>query len=510
MPSDHAPRARKSHLLPTAGRYCAALGLVAAGALAAMAPEPDLGRGSAAMLLLFCVLVSATTTGLGPALAAAVLAALSYNLFFLEPQYTLVIAAPTDVITFLMFFAVAIATGWLAGRSRDAARRLAASAGATARLLEASRALAQASTPDDAARALAHHAAATGGRTVVLLEGHDGLRLAGGPSELTVLDSGSLQAATRAWKDPVGAAQVDQAGAWTFRVLNGLQGRVGVIGSSNLAQPDNQDDSDLMSALMEQSGVVIERAQLAATAGEARALKAADSLRTALLNAVSHDFRTPLASILGASTTLSDYGQALGAPVRRDLLRSIQQDAQQLNRHIGALLDMARLEGGALHPKQEWTDVREIIGSATRRLRAELAGHRIERDFAVDLSLIKADPTLLEQSILNVLQNAATYSPPGGTLRIGTYEDHRHVVISIDDEGPGIPQADQSRVFDRFLRLAAQGSHSSGLGLGLSIARGFVEAMGGRIAVASPLTSDGGTRFAISLPKIAETPRGLL
>jgi two-component system sensor histidine kinase KdpD len=484
--------------------------LVAAGALAAMAPEPDLGRGSAAMLLLFCVLVGAMTSGIGPALAAAVLAALSYNLFFLEPQYTLAIAAPADVMTFAMFFAVAIATGWLAGRSRDTARQLAASAGATARLLEASRALAQASTPDEAARALAHHAAATGGRAVVLFEGHNGLRLAGGPPALTALDPGSLEAATRAWKNLAGTAQIDRAGAWTFHVLKGLQGRVGVIGLSNPAQTDSRDDRDLMAALMEQSGVVIERAQLAAAAGEARALKDADKLRTALLNAVSHDFRTPLASILGASTTLSDYGQALGAPVRRDLLRSIQQDAQQLNRHIGALLDMGRLEGGALHPKQEWTDVREIIGSATRRLRSELAGHRIERDFAVDLSLVKADPTLLEQSILNVLQNAATYAPPGSTIRIGAHEDHRHVVISIDDEGPGIPEADQGRVFDRFHRLAATGASSSGLGLGLSITRGFVEAMGGRIAVASPLRTAGGARFAISLRKVAETPRGLL
>lgn len=509
IPTSHVARPGRTPLTQTTWRYVGGLGLVVAGAAAALAAGPELAGANLAMVFLLCVLVSAVTFGLGPALASALLAALTYNFFFLEPHYTFRITHPADLVTFLVFFAVALATGWLAGRARDNARRVAGHANATALLLEASRALARTSAPDEAAQVLADQiAAATGGRAIVLLNGDDGLRLAGAPPGLSALDAASLEAAHRAWADTGTAEVADPARAWSFAPLDGVQARVGVVGLRTTAPGDGSDRPDLIGALLEQGGVVIERALLAAAASENAALRRADQLRTGLLTAISHDFRTPLAAILGSATTLSDYGDDLKPGVRRDLLQSIQQDAQQLNKHIGALLDMSQLEGGALRPKQDWTEVREIIGSALRRLRSRLAGHRIARDFASSLSLIKADPTLLEQALLNILDNAATWAPQGSAIRIAAHEDARNVLVSIEDEGPGIPPDQLHAVFDRFHRLSPAGS--GGLGLGLSITRGFIEAMGGRVAAVSPLTAAGGTRFVISLPKVVETPRGLL
>ncbi len=296
-----------------------------------------------------------------------------------------------------------------------------------------------------------------------------------------------------------------ESAEWTFSALQGVSGPVGVVG---LRAGRPATEPDLAPALIEQGGVVVERAALASAAGENEVLRQADQLRAGVLNSISHDFRTPLASILGSATTLYEYEQQLTPAVRRDLMRSIQEDAERLNAHVGALLDMGRLEGGALKPREEWVDVRELIGSAIRRLAARLGDHKIERDFADRLSLVKADPTLVEQAILNLLDNAAVHTPAGGTLRIAAHEDGRWVMVSVDDEGPGVPADQQAAIFDKFRR--GPSDRTGGLGLGLSITKGFVEAMGGRVALVSPLGPSGGSRFMISLGKVAETPRGLL
>lgn len=486
-------------------RYAAATALVLLAIAAAHLADQSLTGANLAMVFLLSVLLAAAGAGLGPALVAALLAALSYNFFFLEPLHTFRIGRTGDVLTFLVFFAVALATGWLGGRARDNARRSADQAAATATLLEASRALARAASADEAAQALADHlASATGGPAVVLLPGEGGLRLAGAPQGLTTLAPESLAAAQAVW-GRTSPGQVQSPPEWTFIPLRGVAGPVGVVG---LRAGRPAADPDLAPALIEQGGVVIERAALAAAAGENEVLRQADQLRAGLLNSISHDFRTPLASILGSATTLAEYEQQLTPAVRRDLLRSIQEDAERLNEHVGALLDMGRLEGGALKPREEWVDVRELIGSAIRRLAVRLGDHRVERDFADRLSMVRADPTLVEQAILNLLDNAAVHTPPGGTLRIAAHEDARSVMVSVDDEGPGVPLDQQAAIFDKFRR--GPSDRTGGLGLGLSITKGFIEAMGGRVALVSPLGPDGGSRFMISLNKVAETPRGLL
>jgi two-component system sensor histidine kinase KdpD len=171
---------------------------------------------------------------------------------------------------------------------------------------------------------------------------------------------------------------------------------------------------------------------------------------------------------------------------------------------------MSRLEAGALRPRLDWTNVRQVVESALARLGDRVGSRRIVRDFAPDLSRVKLDATLLEQALLNVLENALAYAPDGSRLEIAAYEDLDSVLIAIEDEGPGIQRDQIERVFDKFLRLVGPTDRSKGLGLGLSIARGFIEAMGGRIAATSPVADGRGTRFLISLPKSVATPKDLL
>jgi len=201
--------------------------------------------------------------------------------------------------------------------------------------------------------------------------------------------------------------------------------------------------------------------------------------------------------------------------VRADLLISIREEAERLNRYVGDLLDMTRLEGGALKTRTEWTDVRDVLAAAIKRVDRRLGARTLARDFPPELTSIQLDPGLLEQAIVNILENAVAYSPDGSAVEVAAYEDRSNVVIAIEDEGPGIPKADIERIFEKFRRLEepsdrGRGDPSKGAGLGLSIAKGFIEAMNGRIAAASPIHGDRGTRILISLPKATATHHLLL
>jgi two-component system sensor histidine kinase KdpD len=283
-----------------------------------------------------------------------------------------------------------------------------------------------------------------------------------------------------------------------------VRGRAGVAGVEVDARV-GMDEERLLGALLDQGAVALERAELAAATVENEALRRSDKLRAALLNSISHDLRTPLSTVMGSATTLIDYDATLKPEVRADLLISIREEAERLNRYVGDLLDMTRLEGGALKTRAEWTDVRDVLAGAIKRVERRLGARPLTRDFPPELSAVQLDPGLLEQAIVNILENAIAYSPDGLPIEVAVYEDRANVVISIEDEGPGIPKADIERIFEKFRRLEEPSDRNrgdrKGAGLGLSIARGFIEAMGGRIAAASPIHGGRGTRMLISLRK---------
>ena len=256
--------------------------------------------------------------------------------------------------------------------------------------------------------------------------------------------------------------------------------------------------------------MALERAEFAAQAADAEALRRTDRLRGALLNSVSHDLRTPLSTVLGSVTTLLDYGKSLKPNVQRDLLQSIREEAERLNRYVGDLLDMTRLEGGALVTRREWVDIRDVLRAAVERVQRRLDKRSVARDFPDQLSMVKADASLLEQALVNILENAIAYSPDGSAIEVAAYEDRGNVVISIEDEGRGIPTEELERVFEKFRRMEEATDRGKGAGLGLAISKGFVEAMGGRIAAASPIHDGRGTRILISLPKEHVMPGHML
>ena len=493
--------------------YAVGAGFVVVATIIAFLLDRTFARADVGMVFLCSVLAAGVLYGLRTAMAAATVAFLVYNFFFLEPRYSFQIGSPTDVLTLFVFWAAALATGGLAGRLRDQQKATSRRAAAVTALLAASRRLSATAKQQDTAQALADQlAAASGGKALVLLPAEGGIAPAAGAPAMEELGPADLAAARWAWDKGesagAGTGTLPNA-AWTFRPLQGLKARAGVAATEATADA-GPDDERFILALLDQGAVALERAELAAEAADAEALRRSDRLRTALLNSISHDLRTPLSTVLGSTTTLIDYGDGLKPEVRRDLLDSIREEAERLNRYVGDLLDMTRIEGGALAPRRDFTDVRDVLTAALDRVSRRLGDRKAVRDFPGRLTLVKVDPGLLEQAFVNILENAIAYSPDGALIEIAAYEDLRNVVVSIEDEGRGIPTAELEHVFEKFRRMGQPSDRGKGAGLGLAISKGFVDAMGGRIAAASPIHDGKGTRILISLPKETPTPAGML
>ncbi len=504
---------------PSAWRgYAIGAGFIGLATLLAVGLDQSFERVDLGVIYLAAVVAAGALYGLRPALTAATAAFLVYNLLFLQPRYSFAIGAPTDVLTLVVFWGVALLTGVLAGRVREQAGRTQRRAAAVSALLGASEALAGADDRSATATVLAEQAAeAASARAVVLLPRDEELMLAAGAPDRPELGAAAMAAARWAWEHGeaagFGTGTLPEA-PWTFRPLQGVRGRVGVAGIEADALAPGSDEERLTLALLDQGAVAIERADLAGQAVEAETLRRADRFRAVLMNSVSHDLRTPLATVLGSATTLIDYGEGLSPPVRADLLLSIREEAERLNRYVGDLLDMTRLEGGAMQVRAEWIDVRDVLNAAVDRVSRRLGARTVTRDFPGELSSVKADDGLLEQALVNILENAIAYSPDGSVIELAAYEDRGSVVISIEDEGRGIPTADLERIFDKFQRAEEPTDRAKSVGLGLAIAKGFVEAMQGRIAAASPIRDTvgerPGTRILIRLPKAIVTHRELL
>ena len=273
---------------------------------------------------------------------------------------------------------------------------------------------------------------------------------------------------------------------------------LGVVGLQ-FVDPRRGADSEvrrLLKAVEDQVAVAVERTRLAADLQNLRVEAEGEKLRTALLNSLSHDLRTPLVSVIGAFSGLSDE---LSPADRAALIEAGLDEARRLDRYVQNLLNMTRLEYGALRPKRSVVDVRELIGTARADLKRPLQGHLIVIDIPADCSQIDVDPVLIGQALSNVLENAAKYAPAGSTIRIAARSNHAMVTLSVNDQGPGIPAAERSKVFDMFYRVDEGDRRPTGTGLGLAIVRGFVQAHGGRVrALAGP---DGhGTTIELDLP----------
>jgi two-component system sensor histidine kinase KdpD len=480
--------------------------LYVAGALAiAWGLYPWLGVESADLVFLTAIVGIAVRYGLAPSLVAGVVGSMCYNFFFLPPLFTLAITDGTNASAFISFVIVAIIVSNVAGLARSQAVIAASRAATTEALYAFSRKLSGAVSLDDVLWATAYQIASMLKVRVVLLlpEGGALAVRAGYPPEDT-LDASDLAAATWAWKNDhtAGRGADTLTGAQRlFLPMRTGRGAVGVVGIDNdkpgpLLTPDQRR---LFDALIDQAALAIERVHLVEDVDRAARAMEADRLRSALLTSISHDLKTPLAAVLGSAGALRDLSSNLDDAQKADLLTTIIEEAERLNRFIANLLDMTKLESGAIMPNASLHDLSEIVGSTLRRAARILARHEVSVDLARDLPMIRVDPPLFEQVLFNLLDNAAKYAPEGSVITIRSLLDGDSVRLEVLDEGEGIPPSDLELIFDKFYRAQKGDRVRAGTGLGLAISRGFIEAMDGTIVAAN--RGDGkGAVFTIRIP----------
>ena len=490
--------------------YLMALLIFAVGLGVAALIKPHFGIENVDLVFLTAVVVVAVRYGLWPSLLTSLIASLAYNFFFLPPIYTFTITDPTNVIAFFFFMLIAILVSNVAGRVRAQADTAIVRIRTTEQLYAFSRKLAGTATLDDVLWATAYQTALMLKVHVVLLLPDDGLLAVktGYPPE-DELDKADLAAANWAWSNdrPAGRGSDTLPGAKRlFLPMRTGRGLIGVIGidddrSGPLLTPDQRR---LLDALVDQGALAIERVLLVEDMDRVKRTVESERLRSALLTSISHDLKTPLASVLGSASTMRDLGSSLSDAEKRDLLATVIDESERLNRFIANLLDMTKLESGAVVPNAALHDVGEIVGSALRRAGKILARHKVSLQLDADLPMLKLDAVLFEQVIFNLLDNAAKYSPPDTTIAIRSFRDREAVSLQVADEGDGIPPDELESVFDKFYR-AQKGDHvRPGTGLGLAISRGFIEAMAGRITAANRADRSGAV-ITIRLPIPAET-----
>ncbi len=497
--------ARAPYPPPRAFLGAALFSAVALGA--ALLLRQTMAVSNVALVLLVGVLASAVAFGLWPSLAACLALALAYNFLFLPPLYTFTIADPENVVTLLVFLLVAVIASNLTARVRTQAIVARDRAATTEDLYLFARKLAGVVSLDDLLWATAYQVAHMLKVHVVLLLPR-GERLevrAGYPPEDT-LDEADLAAARWAWEQGSAAGR----GADTLpgarrlflpmRTGRGIVAIIGLDGAHDgpLLTPDRRR---LLDSLTDQAALAIERLHLAGEMDKARVVAEAEKLRTALFTSISHDLRTPLASILGSATSLRQYRDQIPVADQDALLATIQDEAERLNHFIANLLDMTRLESGALAPRLETVDIADVTGSVLRRTARLLAGHRITLALDDDLPPARLDPVLFEQVLFNLLDNAGKYTPQGSEITVRGRRDGNRLRLSVEDEGEGLPEEDREKVFDKFYRVTAADRKRAGTGLGLSIARGFMEAMGGTLTAANQ--AKGGAVFTLTIPAAA-------
>lgn len=477
----------------------ATAGIAAATAIAA-AVERMFSVSDLSFIFLTAVLVIASRFGVWPALYAGVLSFISVIYFFASPYYVLSAMHEQDVTTLGLFLVVATLTGNLAGRLRRHLDSIRVGAHTMANLYELSRKIAAAGSLDDVLQAANQHvASALECQSVILLMRNGALEVVAEHPPESRLGPADRAAAERSLRqnDITESAAGGAEAIWQFRALPTQGGAVAVLGVRLRDQaPLGPERRRLLDAMTNQVAVAIERTLLMMDIEDVRLLNETERLRAALLSSVSHDLKTPLVSIIGATTALSDDELELSEPARKTLVQAVLDDATRLYRFVQNLLDMTRISYGALTINRRWCELGEIVGGALKEAGKTLARHRIRVDLPTDLPEVLVDPVLMEHVVVNLLDNAAKYAPAGTVIGIAAGVEGRDVRLDVTDEGPGIPESEREAVFDQFYRIRVEDRQVAGTGLGLSICRGLVEAHGGKVAI-----SDGpnGTGACVSV-----------
>jgi two-component system, OmpR family, sensor histidine kinase KdpD len=482
-----------------------AVAAVVAAVGAGLVLWPWIGVENISLIFLTAIVAVAARFGLWPSLLASLLSSLCYNYFFTAPYYTLAIDEPANVIAVVVFTIVAIIVSNVAARARVQAIAATERARTTELLYAFSRKLAGTGTLDDVLWATAHQTALMlNVRVVILLPESGAITVKAGYPPEDSLDEADLAAAQWSWQHDAEAGHgsgVRADAKRLFRPMRTGRGVIGVLGvdSDRADLLQSAAERRLLEALVDQSALAIERVHLVEHMERVRRTFETERLRSALLTSISHDLKTPLAAVLGAAGTLRDLASKLNQEQKGELLATIIDESERLNRFIANLLDMTRLESGAITPNTGRHDLHEIVGSVLRRAGKILLPYRIDLDLAGDLPMLELDPVLFEQVLFNLLENASKYSPSGTAITIRSRRGTDVISLEVMDEGEGIPTSELGRIFEKFYR-ARKGDHvRAGTGLGLPISRGFVEAMRGTISAANRDDRSGAV-FTICLP----------
>ncbi|MDB4938511.1 MAG: Osmosensitive channel histidine kinase KdpD [Labilithrix sp.] len=455
-----------------------------------------------AMLMLLGVVVVAMRFGHGPSLLAAILSVLALDFFFVRPYFTFAVADLHHMATFAVMFAVAAIISHLTKRIRDQADSARDRERRTASLYAMTREVGLARSRDALLDAAARHLREVfAARVAVLLPGNDGaLELALADPDTFAPGDKDLGVAEWVWTNQrragAGTDTLPSARALVVPLL-GSRGRVGVLAlfPTQHARLDDPEERQLLETFAGVAGSALERTELANEARRAHLRAETEQLRNALLSSVSHDLRTPLGVVTGATSALLDDDAPTDEPTRRELLQTAHEEALRLSRVVSNLLDMTRLEAGALKVQKRPESIEELVGSALGRTSDRLRGRDVSARIPQEL-LAGCDSALVEQVLINLLENATKYSPAGTPIELAAREQGGMVEIDVSDRGPGIPEAEAVRVFEKFYRLHEH--EGGGVGLGLTICKGIVEAHGGTIRVLS--RAGGGATFRFTLP----------
>lgn len=477
--------ARRVHVLAVATFLCAA----AAAAAAEFAGRPR----TAAIVFLFGVTMVGALEGVRGGLLAALVAGLIFNFFLSDPFLSFGAPSADEYVPLIAFSASAVASGFLVGRLKDRAMAAELAGRRLRSLLDVSQTLQAAVGVADIPEAATFFAATDAGDR---------------PAELYVLSGGDLRPAQQPCQDAELAARAAEAGdrlhengrlALPLSAAGAVTG-VLVLPWEAVAWPSPPEGVEAFENIV---SITLERCLLLERVADADVLKRSEEFKTALLSSVSHDWRTPLNAISASASSLARYRAALPEEAQADLLAMIQEQCSRLDRYTTNLLNMVRIQAGLDPEGFSSCDCLEVLGAAIANARALGTGHRIEKDYEIQIGMVRGDPVMLEQVFYNVLDNAMRYSPDGSTLSIFAAGELDRVVILICDEGPGIPAQERERVFERFTR-SRSGAGAAGTGLGLSIAKGFTEAFGGSISALRNERAGRGVCMRISLVRAGE------